>query len=134
MNAECMSYLGTNRQLETVIFKLETKRIHEVLIRIGIPPNILGYCFLLYALELIMFNPNYMRGITTDLYPAIAEKFGSTPARVERDMRHAIMVAWNRGDLDYIYSVFKNCVDPNRGVPSNSLFLSRVYYHITSER
>lgn len=134
MNAECVNYLGTNNEMETLIFKVETKSIHEVLLGIGIPPNILGYCYILYALELILFNPNYLRGITKQLYPDVAKKFNTTPVRVERDIRHAISVAWLRGDLDFIDEIFKNCVDPEKGVPSNSLFLTRIYHHIITTK
>lgn len=134
MNAECRQYISTNKELETIIFKVDTRKIHEVLLNIGIPPNVLGYCYILYALELILFKPEYLRLITTELYPAIAERFNTTPSRVERDIRTAINTAWLRGDLVYINRTFGSCVDPNRGVPSNSLFLSRVYYYITSEK
>lgn len=115
-----------------VKLKVETGKIHETLLSIGIPPNLLGYSYILYAIELIIFNPEYMHAITKELYVDIAIKYRSTPTRVERAIRHAISVAWSHGNLDYINNIFKYCIRPDKGVPTNSLFLSRIYYYITS--
>jgi len=113
--------------------KIETKKIHEVLLCIGIPPNLLGYSYILYSLEIILLNPLYLNAITKRLYIDIGKKFDVSPASVERAMRTAINVGWLHGNVDYIDSVFRNCVNPIKGVPSNSLFLSRLFYYFNSE-
>lgn len=113
--------------------KIESTRLHEVLLSIGIPPNLLGYSYILYAMELILLNPLYLHAITKRLYIDIGKKFDTSPASVERAMRTAISAAWTHGNIDYIDHVFRNCVNPVKGVPSNSLFLARLFYYFNSE-
>jgi len=117
---------------DLVSLRVDTTKIHEILLSIGIPPNLLGYSYILYGTELILMNPDYMHAITKELYVDIAIKYHSTPARVERAIRHAIGAAWSHGNLDYINNIFKYCVRPDKGVPTNSLFLSRIYYYISN--
>lgn len=113
--------------------KVTTKQIHETLLKIGIPPNLYGYSYILYSIELILENPEYMYRITKGLYIDVAIHFNSSPARVERAIRNAINAAWLRGDYDYISHIFYNCVNSQRGVPSNSLFLSRLYHYFITQ-
>jgi len=115
-----------------VELRVDTTRIHETLLKIGMPPNLLGYSYILYATELILLNPDYMHAITKELYVDIAVKYRSTPSRVERAIRHAISVAWSHGNLDFINKIFMYCIRPDKGVPTNSLFLSRIYYYISN--
>ncbi len=110
--------------------KVEPNRIHNELLKIGIPPNLLGYAYVIEAMQLILSNPSYMHLITKCLYVDIARKHNSTPQRVERAIRHAINHAWLNGNSEYIDHIFLNCVNPNKGVPTNSIFLSRMYYYI----
>lgn len=102
--------------------------IQDVLLSIGIPPNLLGYAYIIYGTELILSEPNYMRGITTHLYVDIAKKFNTKVSRVERDIRHAINVGWLYGSIEDINRYFKNCINPDKGVPTNALFFSRLYH------
>lgn len=108
---------------------VQDSEIHEVLLNIGIALNLLGYTYLLYATELILSDPAYMRSFTRRLYVDVAKKYNTTPIRVEMAIRHAIGTGWIHGDTDYINSIFMHCVNPEKGVPSNSLFLSRLYYY-----
>ena len=126
-----MDYDGLNRGI-TEIQKEEA--IQEVLLSIGIPPNLLGYTYIVYGVELILSDPEYMRGITTRLYVDIAKKFNTKSTSVERSIRHAISIGWLYGSVDYINSMFKNCINPEKGVPSNSLFFSRLYYFLRDYR
>lgn len=121
-----------NTLIERPVFRVETNQIHKVLLSIGVPPNLLGYSYIVYALELILINPDYMHAITKELYADIAEKYCSTPSRVERDIRHAIGVAFLYGNLKYIEKIFRNCIRADKGIPTNSLFLSRLYYYISN--
>lgn len=106
-------------------------QLHKLLLKIGVPPNVYGYSYIIHAIELILINPEYMHYITKGLYIDIAKKFHATPSRVERAIRHAISAAWMNGNKEFMEYMFQNCIRPNRKVPSNSVFLSRLYYYIT---
>ena len=109
----------------------ELARLHKLLLAIGVPPNIYGYSYIIRSIELILSNPEYMHYITKGLYIDVAKDFHATPSRVERAIRHAINTAWiNNYDEDFMKAIFHNCIRPNKKVPSNSVFLSRLYYYI----
>lgn len=129
MNAQIIYQEHDNVQL--VNFKVETTAIHELLLSIGIPPNIYGYEYTVYALQLLLLDEGYYRQVITKrLYVDIAKQYGTTPTRVERAIRHAISVAWLYGNTQVIDSLFVNCVRPDKGVPTNSVFLKRLFYYI----
>ena len=108
-------------------------RLHKLLLAIGVPPNIYGYSYIIRSIELILSNPEYMHYITKGLYIDVAKDFHATPSRVERAIRHAINAAWiNNDDEEFTKTIFQNCIRPNKKVPSNSVFLSRLYYYITN--
>lgn len=109
----------------------DSAELHKLLLKIGIPPNIYGYSYILKSIELILGNPEYMHYITKGLYIDVAKEFHATPSRVERAIRHAISSAWTNGNQEFMTQIFQNCIRPNRRVPSNSVFLSRLYYYIT---
>lgn len=109
----------------------DSAQLHKLLLKIGIPPNIYGYSYILRSIELILQNPEYMHYITKGLYIDVAKEFHATPSRVERAIRHAISSAWANGNQEFMTQIFQNCIRPNRRVPSNSVFLSRLYYYIT---
>lgn len=132
MSTACVNYLRTSDLSSTAPIFVETKQIHEILLSIGIPPNLLGYRYLIYGIELLLMDSDYMQHITTRLYIDIASKFNTTPSGVERAMRHAMNAAWLHGNLPFINCVFKNCINPEKGVPTNSLFLSRIYYYLAN--
>ncbi len=103
-----------------------------VIQRLGLPAGSKGYNYARYALHLILNDKKILQAMTKKLYPAIAEHFSATSSRVERDIRHAVEVAWNKGDIAYIERLFGYTVDANRGKPTNSAFFATVadYIHI----
>lgn len=100
--------------------------ICRVLRRCGVPPEVLGYRYIAYAIELINTNDEYLWRITKMLYPAVAEKFNTTWSRVERNMRHAIEHAFNSMPAAVLEEVFGNTVDATTGKVTVSRFLAAV--------
>jgi len=99
-------------------------RISELLHRIGVPAHIKGYHYLREAIRLSVTEPRQYQAVTKTLYPEIAQRFRTTPSRVERAIRHAIEVAWDRGDVDVLCSIFGYTVNHRRGKPTNSEFIA----------
>ncbi|MCL6451834.1 MAG: sporulation transcription factor Spo0A [Acetobacteraceae bacterium] len=99
-----------------------TNIIHEI----GIPAHIKGYLYLREAILMVTHRVELLGGVTKELYPAIAQKYRTTPSRVERAIRHAIEVAWSRGNVDMINSLFGHTVSQERGKPTNSEFIAMV--------
>lgn len=96
-----------------------TKMLHEL----GIPSHIKGYQYIREAVNIIFDNPSVIGGITKELYPELAKKFNTTTSRVERAIRHAIEVSWNRGNLDFMEEIFGYSVDIDKAKPTNSEFM-----------
>ena len=96
-----------------------TKMLHEL----GIPSHIKGYQYLREAITVIFERPETIGGITKELYPELANKFDTTVSRVERAIRHAIEVSWNRGNWDYMEELFGHSVDIDKAKPTNSEFV-----------
>ena len=101
-------------------------RITQVMQEIGVPAHIKGYNYLRCAIELVVTNPAYLEQITFMLYPTVAREFDTIPSRVERAIRHAVEVAWDRGDLATLQKWFGNTVSSVKGKPTNSEFIARV--------
>ena len=99
-----------------------TKILHEL----GIPSHIKGYQYIREGISIIYDNPDVIGGITKELYPSIASKFDTTVSRVERAIRHAIEVSWNRGDWDLMEDIFGHSVDIDKAKPTNSEFIVTV--------
>lgn len=99
-----------------------TNIIHEV----GVPAHIKGYQFLREAIIMSVKNIDMINQITKQLYPDIAVKYGTTPSRVERAIRHAIEVAWGRGDQAATESIFGYTVSASKGKPTNSEFIAMI--------
>lgn len=99
-----------------------TKILHEL----GIPSHIKGYQYIRDGIGLVFENPEIIGGITKELYPELADKFDTTVSRVERAIRHAIEVSWNRGNWDLMEEIFGNSVDIDRAKPTNSEFIVTV--------
>ncbi len=99
-----------------------TRLIHEM----GIPANIRGYMYLREAIIMVISEIGLLNGVTKELYPRVAQKFGTTPPRVERAIRHAIEIAWTRGNIEYLNSVFGHTVSSEKGKPTNSAFIARI--------
>ena len=92
----------------------------------GIPAHIKGYQFLIEAIKLAMENPDIINSIPKKLYPTIAEKFDTSASKVERAIRHAIEVAWNRGKIENINSIFGLTVYTSNEKPTNGEFIALV--------
>lgn len=99
-----------------------TNIIHEV----GVPAHIKGYQFLREAIIMSVNNIEMINQITKQLYPDIATKYGTTPSRVERAIRHAIEVAWGRGDPKTTENIFGYTVSADKGKPTNSEFIAMI--------
>ena len=99
-----------------------TKMLHEL----GMPSHIKGYQYIREGVCMIYNDPNLIGGITKELYPELAIKFDTTVSRVERAIRHAIEVSWNRGNWDYMEEIFGHSVDIDKAKPTNSEFIVTV--------
>ena len=101
---------------------LVTNVIHEV----GVPAHIKGYQYLREAIMMVVNNIDIINQITKQLYPDIAVKYHTTPSRVERAIRHAIEVAWNRGQPDVVENIFGYTISAAKGKPTNSEFIAMI--------
>lgn len=107
-----------NANLEAVV----TDIIHEI----GVPAHIKGYQYLREAIILTINDMDMINAVTKVLYPEVARKFGTTPSRVERAIRHAIEVAWDRGDIEVLQKFFGYTVSNIKGKPTNSEFIAMI--------
>ncbi|MBE6691909.1 MAG: sporulation transcription factor Spo0A [Ruminococcaceae bacterium] len=99
-----------------------TKIIHQI----GVPAHIKGYQYLRTAIIMTINNTDVINSVTKILYPTVAKQYNTTSSRVERAIRHAIEVAWDRGDLDVLNSFFGYTVQNSRGKPTNSEFIAMI--------
>lgn len=99
-----------------------TRIIHEI----GVPAHVKGYQYLRAAIMLVTEEINYLGAVTKELYPTIAKTYDTTPSRVERAIRHAIELAWDRGDIDRINKLFGYTINGEKGKPTNSEFIAIV--------
>ncbi len=99
-----------------------TKIIHQI----GVPAHIKGYQYLRTAILLTVNNGEIINSVTKILYPTVAKQYHTTTSRVERAIRHAIEVAWDRGDIDTLNSYFGYTIQTNRGKPTNSEFIAMI--------
>lgn len=109
---------STERDLEQDV----TNMIHEI----GVPAHIKGYQYLREAIMMSVEDSNMISSITKILYPTIAKRFQTTSSRVERAIRHAIEVAWSRGRMETLDSLFGYTVDIGKGKPTNSEFIALI--------
>ena len=105
--------------------KMEEK-ITNIFITVGIPAHIKGYQFLREAIKLAIANPEIINSITKKLYPTIADKYSTSASKVERAIRHAIEVAWNRGKIENINNVFGLKIYSSNEKPTNGEFIALV--------
>lgn len=101
-------------------------RVTEVIHQVGVPAHIKGYQYLRVAIMMAVEDMESVSAITKVLYPSIAKKFKTTSSRVERAIRHAIEVAWDRGDIETLQSFFGYTVSGVKGKPTNSEFISMI--------
>ena len=99
-----------------------TRIIHQI----GVPAHIKGYQYLRTAILLTVKDSDIINSVTKVLYPSVAKKYQTTTSRVERAIRHAIEVAWDRGDVDTLNSYFGYTIQNNRGKPTNSEFIAMI--------
>lgn len=99
-----------------------TDMIHEI----GVPAHIKGYQYLREAIMMSVRDTTMISSITKLLYPTIAKQFQTTPSRVERAIRHAIEVAWSRGRMETLDSLFGYTIDTSKGKPTNSEFIALI--------
>lgn len=102
------------------------ERVTILLHSIGIPAHIKGYVYIRCAVIESFYNSNYIGQITKALYPEIAKRYSSTPSRVERAIRHAIEIAWNRGSIDIINKIFGYTINAYKAKPTNSEFIAMI--------
>ena len=101
-------------------------QVTEILHQIGVPAHIKGYHYLRDSIIMSVNNMDILNSITKQLYPSIAQKFDTTPSRVERAIRHAIEVAWGRGNMDTIDALFGYTIHAGKGKPTNSEFIALI--------
>lgn len=118
------SYIDVNSAInkETNLEAMVTNIIHEV----GVPAHIKGYQYLRDGIMMVVDNIEIINQITKQLYPDLAKKYKTTPSRVERAIRHAIEVAWSRGQLETVDSIFGYTISSNKGKPTNSEFIAMI--------
>ena len=104
---------------------LETQ-VTDIIHEIGVPAHIKGYQYLREAIILSINDSEMMNSVTKVLYPTVAKTFSTTSSRVERAIRHAIEVAWDRGDVDVLSSYFGYTIQNSRGKPTNSEFIAMI--------
>lgn len=107
-----------------------TAIIHEI----GVPAHIKGYQYLREAIIMTVEDMDVINAVTKILYPEVARKFGTTASRVERAIRHAIEVAWDRGDLDTLQKYFGFTVSNSKGKPTNSEFIAMIADRLVLQR
>ena len=100
--------------------------ISDVMRQIGVPAHIKGYQYLRTAIRLCINDNEMLGSVTKILYPTVAKEYKTTPSRVERAIRHAIEVAWDRGDVDVLSSYFGYTIQSQRGKPTNSEFIAMI--------
>ena len=102
------------------------QEIRRILLELGAPDHLVGHPYVIRAILLVISDRLYINSITFGLYPHLAVEFDTTPARVERAIRHLIEVTWARGDLDILEKYFGNTVSAGRGKPTNGEFIARM--------
>jgi len=115
-SASVVMPMPTPKNLEIEV----TRIIHEI----GVPAHVKGYQYLRAAIMLVTEEINYLGAVTKELYPTIAKRYDTTPSRVERAIRHAIELAWDRGDIDRINKFFGYTINGEKGKPTNSEFIA----------
>ena len=120
---------GAQEQTQDLVAAV-TAIIHEI----GVPAHIKGYQYLRHAIVLTVRDMDLINAVTKVLYPAVAKHFNTTPSRVERAIRHAIEVAWDRGDLETLQKYFGYTVSNAKGKPTNSEFIAMIADRLVLEQ
>lgn len=139
-NPEENSGAAKNSPSKTVLYNEEQKSnsleidITNIIHEVGVPAHIKGYQYLRNAITMVVDDMELLGAVTKELYPAIAKMNNTTPSRVERAIRHAIEVAWNRGKIETINSLFGYTVHNDKGKPTNSEFIAIIADKLRLER
>ncbi|NLJ41568.1 MAG: sporulation transcription factor Spo0A [Clostridiales bacterium] len=124
-NKQVLSGIDTNIIEYSKTKSLEEK-ITDIFLLIGIPAHIKGYHFLREAIKMVVKNSEVINSITKELYPGVAREFKTTPSKVERAIRHAIDVAWNRGKVENINQLFGYVIYDENDKPTNGEFIALI--------
>ena len=100
--------------------------VRKILLELGMPDHLVGHQYIVRAVLLCLEDWEYINNMVFRLYPALAIEFSTTGSRAERGIRHAIEVAWNRGDLDILNRYFGNTVSADKSKPTNGEFIARI--------
>lgn len=120
---------------ERATYPAELKaEVTEIIHEIGVPAHIKGYQYLREAIMIAVDDMDVINAVTKVLYPEVAKRFSTTPSRVERAIRHAIEVAWDRGDLETLQKFFGYTVSNTKGKPTNSEFIAMIADRLVLER
>lgn len=117
------SYILTSEPKSKTPVDLETE-ITNIIHEIGVPAHIKGYMYLREAITMVVNDMELLSAVTKELYPSIAKKYNTTASRVERAIRHAIEVAWGRGQIEAINKLFGYTIHNDKGKPTNSEFIA----------
>jgi two-component system response regulator (stage 0 sporulation protein A) len=117
---------GNNKNEQTMLTTDLEVIVTDIIHQLGVPAHVKGYHYLREAIVSSILNKSLLESVTKKLYPYVAEKFDTTPSRVERAIRHAIEIAWDRGNLDTINAFFGYTVNTCKGKPTNSEFIALV--------
>lgn len=130
---ERVSFLTGNGDTASNVVKLNKSTapdleitVSEIMHELGVPAHIKGYQYLRDAIIMSVNDPEMMNSVTKVLYPTVAKHFSTTSSRVERAIRHAIEVAWDRGDIDVLGAYFGYTIQNSRGKPTNSEFIAMI--------
>ncbi|MGL5649787.1 MAG: sporulation transcription factor Spo0A [Clostridium sp.] len=115
--------VGSVSRLNEAPMDLEAE-ITSIIHEIGVPAHIKGYMYLREAITMVVNDMELLSAVTKELYPSIAKKYNTTASRVERAIRHAIEVAWGRGQVDAINRLFGYTIQNSKGKPTNSEFIA----------
>ena len=120
-NADNIRHLSEARNSDSI-----EMQVTEILHQIGVPAHIKGYHYLRRSIIMSIETPEIINAVTKQLYPSVAKMYETTSSRVERAIRHAIEVAWDRGDVDVLNSYFGYTIHNGRGKPTNSEFIAMI--------
>lgn len=123
-------FLQAPKEAAPTLKTMVTSVIHEI----GVPAHIKGYQYLREAIMITVRDMDVINAVTKILYPEVAKRYATTPSRVERAIRHAIEVAWDRGDLETLQKYFGYTVSNAKGKPTNSEFIAMIADRLTLEQ
>ena len=126
--------MGVEPQAEPTTEESLELRVTAIIHEIGVPAHIKGYQYLREAIRLAVEDMEVINAVTKVLYPSVAKKYATTPSRVERAIRHAIEVAWDRGDLETLQKYFGYTVSNAKGKPTNSEFIAMIADRLQLQR